>query len=312
MDEYSVIDKRKYPFLLMDKSIPLAYAPYIGPESVCLYILYVSLADQGILSFFLEDVRDFLGINDETMERCNKLLEEYGLIKLESHEHKGKIISNCYVLQPPPFPRTLYADLQSKSLVRDIVQDMLNIAPEEREVQPKRTRTPLITATKLINKFYSMMGDGKLDIFERESGKKIISDLSKNGYSLEDIDFAIEWGLENARDEFEDFSSVKGLIDRAIEAREKYMAERSEKAETEAKSQQNEDIERKMIEAYKKMLSDAEKKMLRERAMNIIKQDKRINEEFVTEQFIVIKENEIIREEYLKKGFSGDQSEEKC
>jgi len=304
MDEYSVIDKRKYPFLIMDKSIPLAYAPYIGPEAVCLYILYASLADQGSSSFSLEDVRDFLSINSETLEKCNKALEEYGLIKLENHEHNGRIISNCYVLQPPPFPRTLYADLNSKALVKDVVQDILNLAPEEQQSQsqPKRARATLITSTKLISKFYSMMGDGKVDIFEKESGKKHINDLTKKGYSLEDIDFAIEWGFENARGELEDLSSIGDLIDRAIESREKYMAERSRQAEEEVKSQENEHIERKMIEAYRKMMSDSEKKMLRERAMDIIKQDKSINEEFVTEQFIIITENEIIREEYLRKG----------
>lgn len=306
MDEYSVIDKRKCPFLLMDKSIPLAYAPYIGSESVCLYVLYASLADEGNSSFFLEDVKDFLGFDEDKLKKCNESLEEYGLIKLESHEHNGRIVSSCYVLQPPPFPRTLYGDLQNKSLVRDIVQDMLNLAPEEKKTQPQRSRTSLVTPTKLINKFYSMMGNGKVDIFERESGKKIINDITDDGYTLDDIDFAIEWSFENAGDELEDLSSIKDLIERAIEAREEYMAERSKQAEKEAKSNQNEDIERKMIEAYRKMLSDAEKKALRERAMSIIKQDNRINEEFITEQFILIKENEIIREEYLKKGISGE------
>jgi len=302
MDEYSVIDKRKYPFLIMDKSIPLAYAPYIGPEAVCLYILYASLADQGSLSFSLEDVRDFLGINNESLEECNKSLEEYGLIKLENHEHNGRIISNCYVLQPPPFPRTLYADLNSKALVKNVVQDLLNLAPEEQPSQPKRARTTLITSTKLISKFYSMMGNGKVDIFEKEAGKKHINDLTKMGYSLDDIDFAIEWGFENASDEIDDLSSIINLIDRAIEAKEKYMAERSQQAEDEVKGQENELIERKMMDAYRKMMSEAEKKVLRDRAMDRIKQDKRINEEFVTEQHIVIIENEIIREEYLHKG----------
>ena len=302
MDEYSVIDKRKYPFLIMDKSIALAYAPYVGAEAVCIYILYASLADQGSSSFSLEDVRDFLGIDSETLEECNKSLEEYGLIKLENHEHNGRIISNCYVLQPPPFPRTLYADLNSKALVKDVIQDLLNLAPEEQPSQQKRARTTLITPTKLISKFYSMMGNGKVDIFEKESGKKHINDLMKNGHSLEDIDFAIEWGFENVRSEIEDLSSIVNLIDRAIEAKEKYMAERSRQAEEEVKSQGNEHIERKMIDAYRKMMSDAEKKMLRDRAMDIIKQDKRINEEFVTEQLIIITENEIIREEYLHKG----------
>ena len=301
MDEYSVIDKRKYPFLIMDKSIPLAYAPYIGPEAVCLYILYASLADQSVSSFSLEDVRDFLGIDSATLGECNKALEEYGLIKLENHEHNGRIISNCYVLQPPPFPRTLYANLNSKALVKDVIQDLLNITPEEQPSQSKRARTTLITPTKLISKFYSMMGNGKVDIFEKESGKKHINDLTKNGYSLEDIDFAIEWGFENVKSEIEDLSSIVNLIDRAIESREKYMAERSRKAEEEVKSQENEHIELKMIDAYRKMMSDAEKKVLRERAMDMIKQDERIKEEFVTERLIIIKENEIIREEYLHK-----------
>jgi hypothetical protein len=303
MDEYSVIDKRKYPFLIIDKSIPLAYAPYIGPEAVCLYILYISLADQGSLLFSLEDVRDFLGISNEILAECNKSLEEYGLIKLENHEHNGRIVSNCYVLQPPPFPRTLYADLNSKALVKNVVQDLLSLAPEEQPAsQPKRARTTLITSTKLISKFYSMMGNGKVDIFEKEAGKKHINDLTKMGYSLDDIDFAIEWGFENASDEIDDLSSIMNLIDRAIEAKEKYMAERSQQAEDEVKGQENELIERKMMDAYRKMMSEAEKKVLRDRAMDRIKQDKRINEEFVTEQHIVIIENEIIREEYLHKG----------
>ena len=303
MDEYSVLDKRKYPILIIDKSIPLAYAPYVGAESVCLYLIYISIADQGISLFNSDDVRDFIGIDSVNLEECNKKLEEYGLIKLETHEHNGKIINTCHILQPPPFPRTLYADLQNKALVRDFIQDTLNISPVEQKQAPvKRVRTSLVTPTKIITKFYSMIGNGKLDIFERESGKKHLSDLQNSGYSLDDIDFAIDWGFEHAREEIEDLSSIADIIEKAISAREKYIAERSQQAEKEARSQDNEDIERKMIEAYKKMMSDSEKKALRDRVMDMIKQDKRINLEFVTEQLIIIKENEIIREEYLKKG----------
>jgi len=107
--------------------------------------------------------------------------------------------------------------------------------------------------------------------------------------------------LENARDEIEDFSSIKNLIDKALKAREEYIAKKSEKVEKEAGQQEQEEIERKMIEAYRKLMSDAEKKKLRERVMNELRQDKRINEEFVTEPLIIIKENEIIRREYLKR-----------
>ncbi len=302
MDEYSILDRRKYPILVIDKSIPLAYAPYIGSDAVCLYLIYLSIADQGVSSFDSDEIIDFMGIDSVKLEECNKKLEEYGLIKLETSEYNGRIVNTCYILQPPPIPRTLYAELQNKSLVRDFVKDILvQTSTEQKQVPVKRVRTSLVTPNKIITKFYSMMGNGKIDIFEREAGKKHISDLQKKGYSIDDIDFAVEWILENAREEVEDFSSIANLIDKAISAREQYFAERQQQAEKEARSQENEDIERKMIESYKKMMSDPERKALRERAMEIIRQDKRINMEFVTEQFIIIKENEIIREEYLKK-----------
>lgn len=302
MDEYSVLDKRKYPILIIDKSIPLAYAPYIGADAVCLYLIYLSISDQGISTFNSDEIIDFIGIDSVKLEECNKKLEEYGLIKLETNEYNGRIVNTCYILQPPAIPRTLYAELQNKALVRDYIKDIsVQPAVEQKQAPVRRARASLITPNKIITKFYSMMGNGKIDIFEREAGKKHINDLQKMGYSLDDIDFAVEWGVEHARDEIEDFSSIADIIDKAISAREQYIAERQKQAELEARIQENEDIERKMIEAYKKMMSDAERKALRERAMEIIKQDKRINLEFVTEQFIIIKENEIIREEYLKK-----------
>jgi len=300
MDEYSVVDRRKCRFIIMDKSVPLAYMPYIGSQAVCVYLIYASLADQGNLYIDSDALKEFMSIDDQSLEECNKALEEYGLIKLESHEHNGKIANFCYVLQPPPFPRTLYVDLRKKSLVKDAIDDILQLTPGESKVQPVRARTPLITPAKLITKFYSLIGNGKVDIFEREAGKKHIGDLTKRGYSLEDIDFAIEWGFENSRNEMEDLSSISTLIDRAIRAKEDHLASLSNQAEEQAMVQGNEEIERKMIESYRKMMSDSERKSLRERALDLIKQDKRIKEEFITEQFIIIKENQIIREEYLK------------
>ena len=291
--------------MLLDKAIPLAYAPYIGSEAVCLYLLYASLADQGNASIEPDDLKEFLGMDSESLERCNEVLEEYGLIKLENHEHNGRIVSSCYILQPPPLPHTLHNDLRKRALAK-YVEDILGFMPAESPSRKKRTRRPLITATKLITKLYGGIGNGKVDIFERESGKRHISDLLQQGYSLEDIDFAIEWSLENARNEIEDFSSIKNLIKRAIAAREEYMAKRTRQVEREVKQQEGEEIERKMVEAYRKMMPDSEKKRLRERVMEEIRQDKRINEEFVTEQLVIIKENEIIRKEYLKRGVTGD------
>ena len=305
MKEYSVVDRRKSSFLILDKAIPMAYAPYIGAESVSLYLLYAAIADQGNASIEPEELRDFLGMDGESLEKCNQTLEEYGLIKLENHEHNGRIISNCYVLQPPPLPQALHKDLRKKALAR-YVEDILGFVPTESPRKSTRKRHPLITASKLITKLYKGIGNGKVDIFERESGKRHINDLLEAGYSLEDIDFTIEWSLQSARHKVEDFSSIKNLIDRAITAREEYMAERTQQAEQEVKQQENEEIEQKMVEAYRKMMPDVEKKRLRERVMEEIRQDKRINEEFVTEPLIVIKENEIIRTEYLKRGVVED------
>ena len=300
MKDYTVVDRRKCSFLILSKAIPLAYAPYIGAEAVSLYLLYASLADQGNAVIEPEDVKEFLSIDDDSLEKCNQVLEEYGLIKLENHEHNGRIVSNCYVLQPPPLPQTLYQDLRKKKLT-GYIEDVLDFAPAE-PPRKQRRRQSLVTAAKLITKLHQGIGTGKADIFEREAGKKHIGDLLEEGYSLEDIDFAIEWSLENAGGEIEGFSSIKGLIARAMTAREEYMAKRTQQAEEEVKDREGEEIERKMVDAYKNMMSDAEKKRLRERAMAEILRDPLIKEEFVSEQLIIIKENEVIRTEYLPKG----------
>ncbi|MBD3183218.1 hypothetical protein GF312_13060, partial [Candidatus Poribacteria bacterium] len=221
MEEYSVVDRRKHSFVVLDKSIPLAYAPYIGANATCLYLLYASLADQGNVSVDQDDVKEFLSFDAETLESCNQTLEEYGLLKMENREHNGKIHSYCYVLQPPPLPQTLYTELRKKPLAK-YAENVLDFVPAEKPTKKRRTRRSLITPTKLINKLYKSIGVGKVDVFERESGKKHVNDLLEAGYSLEDIDFAIEWGLESAIDEIEDFSSIKNIIERAIAAREEH------------------------------------------------------------------------------------------
>lgn len=299
MKDYSVIDRRKCSFMILSKAIPLAYAPYIGAEAVSLYLLYAALADQGNAVISPDDLREFLDIDDESLEKCNQALEEYGLVKLENHEHNGKIVSNCYILQPPPLPQTLYQDLQKKSLT-GYIEDVLDFAPAESPRKRTRPRQTLVTPTKLITKLYHGIGRRKADIFERESGKKHIGDLLESGYSLDDIDFAIEWGLENAISKIEDFSSIKDIIENAIGAREEYMTRQTQQVQEEVKDREGEEIERKMVDAYKNMMSESEKKRLRDRVMAEILKDERINEEFVTEQLLIIKENEIIRKEYLK------------
>ena len=301
MNEYSIVDRRSQSFLILDKAIPLAYAPYIGAESVGLYLLYSALANHGTASIEPEELIEFLGMDSESMGKCNQTLEEYGLIKLEDHEHNGRIITNCYILKPPPLPQTLYQDLRTKSLTK-YIEDVLEFVPAESPRKSTRTRRSLITESKLITKLYQGIGVRKVDIFEREAGKKHIKELVEDGYSLEDIDFAIEWSLEKAISQIEDFSSIKTLIGSAIEAREKYMAEQTQEAKQEVKGQGEEEIERKMVEAYRKMMPEAEEKRLRQQVMEKIRQDERMNEEFVTEQLLIIMENEIIRKEYLKRG----------
>jgi hypothetical protein len=305
MKDYSVVDRRKRPFLVLDKAIPLAYGPHIGSEAVYLYLIYASIADQGNISIDLEDVKEFLGMNTESLEKCNKILEEYGLVKLEDHERDGRIITNCYVLQPPTLPQTLYQDLKKRALA-GYIDDVIDVGAAQPPKKSRRRRQPLITTAKLVTKFYKGMGKSKTDIFEREAGKKHISDLIEAGYSLEDVDFAIEWAMEKARDELEDFSSIKGIIDKAIAEREEHMAKRTQQAEKEVKGQEDEEIESKMVEAYRKIMPESEQKRLRERVMEEIRKNKSIKEEFITEQLIVIMENEIIRKEYLKRGSTGD------
>lgn len=300
MDEFAIIDKRKHRYITIDRSIILAYSPFIGSKALHLYLLYITLGVDGDMVFSKNDISNFLNISQEEFDEANRTLEEYGLIKIETRERDGKIVNICNIIETPAVPKTIQMSLRKKALVVGLIDDMIQASPAQQDVKKKSRRT-LITPMKLITKFYSLLGNGDVDIFEREAGKRHINRLMEQGYSLDDIDFAIEWCFENVRNELHDLSSLLKFIDRAINERDEYLSKREQQTNIELEAREDDELERKMIESYKKMMPDNERKALRQRALDMILQDKRINPEFVTEHLIAIKENEIVREEFLRK-----------
>jgi hypothetical protein len=112
---------------------------------------------------------------------------------------------------------------------------------------------------------------------------------------LEDIQFAVEWTIKNAKEKPYDFAILKDTIGQA----QPYQ-QAAEKAQKElAKANAAEEEERRLegeIEALRSGLSEAELADLRKRAEKEIAQTDGIKKEFINEPLIVAKENEILRQ----------------
>jgi len=131
--------------------------------------------------------------------------------------------------------------------------------------------------------------------------------LLEDGFSPDNIQFAIKWILANAKAELYDFSIIKHTIGQAMAAKKKTEAEEAKRIEAEriaAQEQAEEESrERKVaeIEAHKKSLGAEERAKLRERAEAEIRNSGQFKEEFITDYLIEVKENELIREQIGKK-----------
>lgn len=153
----------------------------------------------------------------------------------------------------------------------------------------------------VINIFYKGIGQEKISKEKRERGKKVFQKLRKDGFSDEDIAFAVEWTLKNAKEEPYDFSIIEHTIGQAKAARERKEAEnreieeRERAREEEQAKQERYDKERQEIEDYKESLSPEERMQLREEAEGELRESPEVNDEFINDMLIDIKENEILR-----------------
>ncbi|MBM4399614.1 MAG: hypothetical protein FJ041_04720 [Candidatus Cloacimonetes bacterium] len=159
---------------------------------------------------------------------------------------------------------------------------------------------------QVIDLFYNGIEQTKITKQKRERAEVNIKKLLKEGFTLEDIQFAIKWTLENAKEEPYDFSIINHTIGQAMAEKgkaEKKEAENLEKERILAQKQEEEEKQEKLLEKvkeYKNSLDGEQRKQLREGALKAIRSTKGIREEFITEILIEAKENELIYKQAIE------------
>jgi len=170
----------------------------------------------------------------------------------------------------------------------------------------KKEKKISLSSRNVISGFYRGIGQKRISREKRERANGIFKKLRKDGFSAEDIAFAVEWTLENAKEEPYDFAIIQHTIGQAIAAKEKEEAEAKEIEERERKAAEEKDLkereekEREEIENRKESLSPEERAELHERAEAEIRESGDFKPQFITEFLIEIKENEILRRDLEK------------
>ena len=157
----------------------------------------------------------------------------------------------------------------------------------------------------LITSFYSGIGQKRVTREKRERAKNDLKELLEDGFSPDNIQFAIKWILANTKEELYDFSIIKHTIGQAMAAKKKTEAEEAKRIEAERIAAQERAEEKKRaeeeerIKVYKESLSSDERAKLRERAEAEIRDSGQFKEDFITDFLIEAKENKIVRREAL-------------
>jgi len=160
-----------------------------------------------------------------------------------------------------------------------------------------------LSGNTIISGFYKGIGQTKISKVKRERASKIFRKLRSDGFDLEDIAFAVDWTIENAKEELYDFAIIEHTIGQAIAASDKQELERKgmeerEKAKAEEELEREaEEREREKIEEYKANLSPENRAALRERAEAEISAAGIYKPGFISEPLISAKENELVRKE---------------
>ncbi len=180
---------------------------------------------------------------------------------------------------------------------------VVNLAPfKDKERQFKNTLSPGIynILINIIGDFYKKVGQSKITREKRERAEINIQELLAESFSPEDIQFAVEWTLENAKEKPYDFSMIKHTIGQAMAEKEKVEAVKARKAKRakEAKQKKAEEEKQKaqeeLIKNHKEGLSKRERTKLRKMAEAEIRDSGQFKAEFITEHLIEAKENEIL------------------
>ena len=160
-----------------------------------------------------------------------------------------------------------------------------------------------LSLDEVIYLYYNSIGQEKISQKKRERAKKCFEELIQDGFSQEDIVFAIDWTIKNAKEKPYDFALIKDTIGQAIAAKketeleEQKTTERDQKRIKQLEEEKKLYEERELIANYKESLSPKQRSELREKALDEIRKSGNIRQELIGQPLIEIKENEILRKE---------------
>jgi hypothetical protein len=172
-----------------------------------------------------------------------------------------------------------------------------------------------LSGNNIISGFYRGIGQQRISREKRERASKIFKKLRQDGFSAEDIAFAVAWTLENAKEEPYDFSIIQHTIGQAIAAEKKEEAEaekieeRERAAAEERERQEREEKERERMEAYKESLNPEEREQLREEALAEIRESGDFKEQFINDILIRVRENEILQRKLGRENEADNEGE---
>jgi len=172
----------------------------------------------------------------------------------------------------------------------------------QQHLKKKESLKNSLSQEEIISNFYKGIGQSKISKTKRERAENIFSDMIADGFNPEDIQLAVDWTLQNAKEKPYDFSIIQHTIGQAMAMKEEAEAKEAKRREEEriaAQERAEEEVrerEAAKIIAYKEGLSTDESARLREKAEAELSNSGQFKEEFITEYLIKAKENDLIKD----------------
>lgn len=153
---------------------------------------------------------------------------------------------------------------------------------------------------EIVNAFYASVGQEKISDEKRKKGIGFAKELRKEGFTPEQIAFAAQWTVKNAKETPYEFAMIKHTIGQALAARKKEEAasqaleKQDEKIREEEQKRKEEEREAEKIEGIKLSMGEEDRSELRAQAIEELKKSG-AKESFINKIVIGVKENEILR-----------------
>lgn len=212
-------------------------------------------------------------------------------------KNSGKIL-NSNILHP----RGSNFEGQKWTPLLSLTNRSLTLSKRELDLQNSKPKELKTLGEKLVSKFYSQLGQRASKTKHEQSVKQCLT-LFDDGFTPEEIDYAIDWLIEH-HPETGAFSRVQHFIDQAIkvkQAQQQAMVDKDRRraeAEQQAQIEAQQAAEREQIAALFDSLSASVRKELEQQAAQLV-QDEHGQVQHGREILIRLKIEELIRDQHL-------------